>query len=245
MRAVTDALFDTFVFLASLFGGLVAAISGFGIGSILTPLLASRFDMKLAVAIVSLPHIVGTALRLWFLRRHLDRHVLLTFGLASAAGGLTGAVLHTWVGGRLLTIVLGVLLVFAGATGALDITLRFGRRIGLAAGALSGLLGGLVGNQGGIRTGAMLGFDVRKEAFIATSSAVGLLVDGARVPVYLVNHGAELLRVWPIVAIGIAGVVAGTFTGRALLGRIPERAFKRVVSALVLLLGVWLIATAK
>jgi hypothetical protein len=32
------------------------------------------------------------------------------------------------------------------------------------AGAVSGALGGLVGNQGGIRTAAMLGYEVPKES---------------------------------------------------------------------------------
>ena len=44
--------------------GAVASISGFGIGSILTPLLATSIGTKLAVAVVSLPHFIGTALRL-------------------------------------------------------------------------------------------------------------------------------------------------------------------------------------
>lgn len=35
-------------------------------------------------------------------------------------------------------------------------------------------------NQGGIRTAALLGFDVPKEEFVATATAIGLFVDGAR-----------------------------------------------------------------
>ncbi|HEX8154712.1 MAG TPA: sulfite exporter TauE/SafE family protein, partial [Thermoanaerobaculia bacterium] len=133
-------MFETLVFLASLFGGGIAALAGFGIGSVITPFLATRLDMKLAVAAVSIPHIVGTALRLWYLRHDLDRRVMMTFGVASAAGGLTGAVLHSWLAGRALTYILAALLIFAGLTGVLGIQLRFGRTTGLVAGALSGLL---------------------------------------------------------------------------------------------------------
>jgi uncharacterized membrane protein YfcA len=235
---------ETLVFIAALIGAAVASVAGFGIGSILTPLVASRVDMKLAVAVVSIPHVIGTAIRLWFLRAHLDRRVLLSFGVASAAGGLAGAVLHSWLGGRVLTVILAALLIFTGATGLFGITLRFGRRTSLAAGAFSGLLGGLVGNQGGVRTGAMIGFDVRKEAFVATSSAVALFVDGVRVPVYIATEGRALLQLWPVIAISVAGVIAGTFAGRALLGRIPEALFKRVVSGLILVLGIALLAFA-
>ena len=230
--------FDVLVAIAALIAGAIASVAGFGIGSVLTPLLATRFDMKVAVAAVSIPHLIATAVRFWMLRRELDRRVLVAFGITSAGGGLAGALLHTLIGGRALTIVLASALVFTGGIGLAGITLRFGRRMAPVAGFFSGLLGGLVGNQGGIRTAAMLGFDLPKEAFVATSTAVGLVVDGARMPVYVWNEGAALLRMQPTIAIMIAGVVAGTFVGRLALGRIPEPLFKRVVSGLVLILGI-------
>lgn len=236
--------FEVLVVLASLFGGAVASIAGFGIGSIITPLMAAEVGMKLAVAAVAIPHVVGTAVRLVLLRAALDRRILMTFGLASTIGGLTGAILHAWVGGRLLTIILASLLIFSGGTGVLGIVFRFSRRTAYVAGVLSGVLGGLVGNQGGIRAGAMMGFDVRKEAFVATSTAVALIVDGARVPVYLLTEGQALLEIWPLVATATGAVIVGTVAGRLLLRRLNEILFRRVVSALIIALGVWLLFVA-
>lgn len=237
-------IFELLVALASLFGGIVASLAGFGIGSLITPLLAARYGMKLAVAMVAIPHVIGTALRFWFLRKSIDRRVLLTFGAASALGGLAGAILHVWIASRVLAYVLAALLIFAGLTGLLGIQLRFGRTGAWIGGALSGLLGGLVGNQGGIRAGAMLGFNVPKEAFVATSTAVALFIDGARLPVYLWSEGRALQTVWPVVTVSAIAVVAGTIVGRAILGRIPEAAFKRVVSGLILGLGILMLFLA-
>jgi uncharacterized membrane protein YfcA len=231
-------MFETLVAIAAFAGAIVASLAGFGVGSLMTPVLAMRYGMHLAVAMVAIPHVIGTALRFWFLRRSLDRRVLLTFGVTSALGGLTGAVLHSWIAGRALAYILAALLIFAGVTGLLGIQLRFGRGGAWIAGALSGLLGGLVGNQGGIRAGAMLGFDVPKEAFVATATAVALLIDGARVPVYLYTEGHALMNVWRIIAVATVAVLLGTIAGRLILGRIPEATFKRVVSALILLLGI-------
>lgn len=237
-------VFELLVAAASLFGGIVATLAGFGIGSVITPLLAARYGMKLAVAAVAIPHVVGTALRFWFLRKSIDRRVMLSFGVTSALGGLAGAVLHAYIASRALALLLAALLIFAGVTGLLGITIRFGRRGAWVAGALSGMLGGLVGNQGGIRAGAMLGFDVPKEAFIATATAVALFVDGMRVPVYLTTQGRQLVAIWPAVAAATIGVVAGTFAGRAILGRLSETTFRRVVSALLIGLGVSMIFIA-
>ena len=41
--------------------------------------------------------LLATAIRFWMLREHLDKRLLLSFGLTSAAGGLVGALLHTSV----------------------------------------------------------------------------------------------------------------------------------------------------
>jgi uncharacterized membrane protein YfcA len=87
----------TFLALAaavSVLAGGITAVTGFGIGGLLTPLLNTRDDMRVAVATVSIPHLVATALRLWMLRHDIDRRVLKSFGLTSAAGGLTGALVQ-------------------------------------------------------------------------------------------------------------------------------------------------------
>ncbi len=228
---------------AGIVAGAIAAVTGFGIGSLMTPVLGIATGTKLAVAAVAIPHAVGTAQRFWILRRHVDRRVLVGFGIASAVGGLAGALLHTWIESRALGVVFGALLMLAALaelTGWMR-RVRWGRGAAWTAGVASGALGGLVGNQGGIRSAAMLGFEVPKESFVATATAIGLCVDAARLPVYLVTQGHELARLGPLIALGCAAVIAGTWLGVRLLARVPEQAFRRVVAVLLAVLGVTMI----
>ena len=230
-------------FVVAIIAGGIAAMSGFGIGSLLTPLLAVHYGTKLAVAMVSIPHLAGTAARFVGLRKRVDRRVFLNFGILSAVGGLVGALLNARAGSPALAIVFGCLLVFAalsGLTGFVD-RMHFGRRTAWAAGALSGFFGGLVGNQGGIRSAALLGFDIRKEALVATATAIGLIVDGARMPVYLAIESGRIFSAWPVLAITIAGVLLGTFWGVRLLRRIEERTFRKLLFSLILALGVYML----
>jgi len=234
--------FGLLVAVVGLIAAGIASVAGFGIGSLLTPTLALHTGTKLAVAAVSIPHVVGTAQRFWLLRRHVDRRVLLGFGVASALGGLAGALAHAWVSSRALAVVFGVVVAIAGAS---ELTgwmrrVRWGRRAAWAAGGLSGALGGMVGNQGGIRTAALLGFDVPKESFVATATAIGLFVDGARMPVYLATEWRDLLRVWPLIVAATAGVVVGTALGARVLGRLRPDAFRRVVGVLLVALGLYM-----
>jgi hypothetical protein len=226
--------------VAALIAGAIAAIAGFGIGSVLTPVLATQLDVRLAIALVSLPHLAGTLARFVLVRAHIDREVLLGFGAASAVGGLTGAALQSVVQSAALAIVFGALLVFAGVGSLTGFAQRMrfsGRRTALVGGTLSGLLGGLVGNQGGIRAAALLGFDVRRESFVATATAVALIVDGARIPVYLATQGSAIGQRGSLVALLALGAIIGTVAGGWMLRRMPETAFRRVVGALLLVLG--------
>lgn len=241
------AVFVGIAGIASIIAGAIAAVAGFGIGSVLTPVLSLRFDVRLAIAMVSLPHLAGTLVRLILVRAHVDRNVLLGFGVASAIGGLIGAAFQAVVQSSVLAIVFGALLVFAGLGSLTGFTrrMRFGdRKLALLGGALSGLLGGLVGNQGGIRAAALLGFDVDKEAFVATATAVALVVDGARIPVYVATQGGELAAQAPLIGVLAIGAILGTFAGGWTLRRLPEPVFRRVVGVLLMLLGAYTLGRA-
>jgi len=235
--------FDVVVFAVAVLAGAIASISGFAIGSLLTPVLAIKLGTKLAVAAVSIPHLAGTAIRYWKVRADVDRQVLLSFGVTSAIGGLAGALLNGRISSSVLTIVFGLLLIFAGTSGLTGLArrMRFRGPVAWIAGALSGFFGGLVGNQGGIRSAALLGFDLSRDAFVATATAIALFVDGARMPVYLFVEGRELMTIVTIIVVATAGVIAGTLSGTRLLRRIPQRAFDLLVSALITALGIYML----
>jgi len=205
----------------------------------MTPVLALQVDTRLAVAAVAIPHLIGTSLRFGLMHGGVDRRVLWSFGLTSAAGGLAGALLYNEASSRGLTILFGLLLLFAAVSEMTGLArrMRFRGWVAWVAGALSGMLGGLVGNQGGIRSAALIGFDLRKEMFVGTATAIALFVDGARVPVYLYTQHDELRGVLIWIGLAIVGVIAGTLLGVRTLGRIPDIWFRRVLALMLAILG--------
>jgi len=231
---------------AAVLAGAIAAVSGFGIGSLLTPLLMLSMPTAHAVAVLAIPHALATTIRWLRLRSDVDIPTFKQFGVASAVGGLAGAALQASLASPTLTIVLASLLILAGST---ELARRrvplpqtpFWRLLG---GILSGLFGGLVGNQGGIRAAALLGFQLRPRQLVATATASALLVDAARVPIYFLSAGSVIAsntRLWMVVSVG---VTIGTFMGVPILGAIPESTYRRLVGALLLALGLALIAAA-
>jgi uncharacterized protein len=236
-------LFLILILVVSVVSGATAAIAGFGIGSLMTPLFATQLGVPLAVAAVSIPHAIATAVRAWRLRAAISWPVFRSFGVLSAVGGLAGALLYTRVGSRALEIILGMLLI-ATALAALSDWMRRWKPRGVAAhglGFLSGFFGGIAGNQGGLRAAALLTFALTPAAFVATSTAVGLAVDVARMPIYVWRGGAELTTVMAPIGVATVGVLIGTILGeRLLFGLSPER-FRRIVGILIGVLGIWLV----
>lgn len=240
-------MFELALFLVAVLSGATAALVGFGIGSLLTPLLASALGTPLAVAAVGIPHAVATCVRAWRLRRDIDWNVMRGFGVLSAVGGLAGALLYSSLGHRGLTIVLGLLLLAtasAGLTGWNRSWKPAGPWLSLL-GFASGAFGGLAGNQGGLRTAALSAFGLKPLALVATSTAIGVLVDAARTPFYVWRSGAELLALWHWIAIACAGVLAGTFWGERVLRRLPPEVFRWVVHGAIGLLGLGLLASVR
>lgn len=235
-------VFDVLLVVASTLAASVAALSGFGIGSILTPLLATRVDFGLAVAAISIPHVVATSLRCWMLRKHINKEVLIGFGSLSAIGGLAGALFHSMASNPGLTILFALLLVYVGVSGFIgwSKSLTINKKWSSIAGLSSGLLGGLVGNQGGIRSAALLGLDMKKNELVGTATAIGVVVDLARMPVYIYTEGNELLKLWLWIALATAGCIVGTFGGKAALSKLSEEHYRKVLFILIAVLGVYM-----
>jgi uncharacterized membrane protein YfcA len=233
--------FVALIALMSVVAGATASIVGFGIGSLLTPLLAARFGTDLAVAAVALPHLSGGLLRGWRLRHSLDRRVLVRFGILSAIGGLIGALVFAHLEPTVLGRVLGALLVLTASAGVTGWSERWrpGGPLVWVLGALSGFFGGVVGNQGGLRAAALSAFGLKPAVFVATSTVIGVMIDLVRTPIYLYRAGGELARIWPLVALAVVGVLAGTLVGERVLLGLSREGFRQIVSIAVGLLGLW------
>ena len=231
------------VFILAVLSGGTASVAGFGIGSLLTPLLAATFGTATAVAAVAIPHVAATALRCWRLRANIDWSVLRGFGLLSAAGGLVGALLYTRFSNDALTLTLGLLLLSTALATLVDLPsrVRVTRIVVGVLGLLSGFFGGLAGNQGGLRAAAMLSLSLSPVRYVATATATAMLVDIVRTPIYVWRAGGVLTTLVLPLSVATAGVLIGTVLGERILLGLSIRQFRYAIAVLIGLLGLWLV----
>src|SRR3972149_7392882 len=164
-------------------------MTGFGLGTILTPVFLLFYDVKVAILIVAIVHFLNNLLKFSLFSRHLNTDILKRFGVLAITGAFTGAFLQGWMNSGAVKVLLGISLIFLGLKEASGFgeKVRLPKKIDFIGGFLSGLLGGLVGNQGAIRSAYLLNYNIPKETFIATATIIASVVDITRIPLYIFN----------------------------------------------------------
>lgn len=233
------------LFLLCAFGAeVVGTMAGFGAATILTPVAVLFMDVKTAIAIVACFHLFGNASRLVLFRRHLHVRTWGQFGLIGVAFSVLGAGMTAQLPSAVVQLLLGgFLLLYIGATVAVPagVALPPTRWTLMGGGMASGFVAGLIGTGGAIRSACLLAFGLPREAYLATSAAIALVVDATRLPVYLTS-GFMTGDLMPVVASLIGVAVAGAWVGRRLIQRVSVEVFRRFVLAMLAFMGLKLLA---
>jgi uncharacterized membrane protein YfcA len=243
--------------LVALAASLLTLISGFGLGTLLLPVFALFFPIELAVALTAVVHLLNNVFKFGLLWRDADRGVVLRFGVAGIAGAWLGAMLlmrlddlpylypgvHTPVSAT--RVVIGLLMAVFAVLELAPTAKRWALspRWLVPGGAISGFFGGLSGHQGALRSIFLLRSGLGKEAFIATGTAIALLVDLTRIPVYLgrMPQGLVQEQRWLLITTVLASFL-GAWWGKRLIPKITFRSVQVVVGVLLLAIAGALLA---
>lgn len=241
---------------AAFVASLLTLFSGFGLGTLLMPVVAVFFPIAVAVALTALVHLLNNLFKLATLWRWIDGATALRFGAPALLAALPGA----WLLGVLaqapplldyvvlglegtltpVKLAVGVLLVsFAFVEGGgFAERLALGRRWLPAGGLLSGFFGGLSGHQGAFRSAFLLHAGLDTRGFVATNAAIAALVDVARLGVYGLDAEVLLAEVEPTLLLAATvAAFAGVLLGRLGVEKVTLAVVRRLVSVLLLLLG--------
>jgi uncharacterized membrane protein YfcA len=237
--------FEIPVFLVATFAGaLVAGLSGFAFGLVVSSVwLYILTPLQTATLIIAFGLIVqGYAV--WKLRAALDWKKLWPFVLGAALGVPVGVGVLTWANPAHVRAGVGALLVLYSLYALLRPTLApvkaGGAVADVGAGFLNGLLGGITGLAGifvtiwcGLRGWPK---DVQRTVFQPVAVATFLMS-----ALWIGARGAIAADTIKLFLIGLPALLAGTWLGLKLFGRLNEAAFRKVVLVLLLASGAVLI----
>ena len=238
MDIATTALFLGVVLIAD----LVGTIAGFGTATTLTPAAGWFFDLKSAILVVAILHIVSNAFKVALFRR-VHWEVFIPFGAASVVASFAGAQVWANADASALEMFLGLFLIGYSAYSLTHkfITMPPKLRVALGGGIASGLSAGILGTGGALRAMFLNAFTLHKESYVATAALLAIVTDITRIPIYLQNGVAVGGRLLSIVALAAPVSFLGTWLGRRLVAVIPVAAFRQVVLMALLLVGIKLV----
>lgn len=232
---------EILLFLACAFiAEVIGTMAGFGAATILTPIAVLFMDIKSAIAIVACFHLFGNSSRVFLFRQSINKKIWLQFGLIAICFSVIGAFLSAYLPSAVIILAFGVfLLIYVGFSvfAAERIRLKPKPTTLLGGGVLSGFIAGLIGTGGAVRSACLMVFGLTKEAYIGTSASIALVVDAARIPVYVAGGFITSDKV-PVLCSLIAVAFAGSWTGKRLVKKISTKVFHRFVLTMLGLMGI-------
>ena len=87
------------VSIAALLASALSLFSGFGLGTLLMPVVAIFFPVDIAIAVTALVHLANNIFKVVLLGKKANPSVLLRFGLPAMITAFLGALLLGWLAG--------------------------------------------------------------------------------------------------------------------------------------------------
>lgn len=234
--------------------------SGFGLGTILTPVFALFFPVSTAIAMTAVVHLANNLFKIGLVGRDAHWPTVMRFGLPAALAAVVGASLLAQVSalaplfeyvlwGRnhaVTPVKLSIGLVIS-VFAVLELSPAFARlafpaRWLAVGGLLSGFFGGLSGNQGALRSAFLIKAGLSKESYVGTGAACTVLVDMVRLAVY----GIAFQTTWgtalssdtgALVFAATVSAFLGAYFGKRLLKKVTLRAVELTVAIMMVVVG--------
>lgn len=245
--------------IAAFLTAILTFFSGFGLGTILTPVFVFFFPVDVAIALTGVVHFTNNVFKISLVGKHADKAVLIRFGIPAILASFLGAwlllrltdlpsVYEYQINGSIYSVtpiklVIAILLmVFS----ILEIIpwfqrLQFKKNKLPIGGVLSGFFGGLSGIQGAIRSAFLLKSGLSKEGYIATGVVIASLVDITRLAVYASRFSeANLTSNIPLVLSATISAIIGAYIGKKLLKKITLKFIQTLVAIMLIIISIGL-----
>ena len=242
--------------IAAFLTSLLTLFSGFGLGTLLMPVFAIFFPVKLAVGMTAIVHFFNNMFKLVLFGKHASKSIVFKFGIPAILGSLLGAFTLIHLSGlpplltfpfanheahvTLIKLVVAFLMIGFAVIELLPRfqSMSFNQKYISTGGLVSGFFGGISGHQGALRSAFLIRCNLPKASFIASGVVIACLVDLTRLSVYA-SHLAKGGISSNIQLIGCATLFAflGIWTGNRFIEKVTMKSVQVVVSILLILIA--------
>lgn len=239
-------VFTIFITLLALLANIVGTVSGFGVSTIMTPILLFFLPFPETILLVCIIHWFHDVWKMGFFWHGIDWKLFLYFGVPTIIATFLGALLVSSEQSALLSALLGLFLIGSVAVMYLlpYMAIPYNWVSSTVGGLLSGFFAGIFGIRGAVRSVFLAAFDLHKATFIGTTGAISLLLDSTRFVTYFFINGLRVESLpWWVFSFFVAASFVGAYIGYLIVDKIPQDKFRFVVAAFLLLVGIKLLVT--
>lgn len=245
--------------LTALFASLLTFFSGFGLGTILLPVLALFFPVDIAIALTGIVHLLNNLFKILLIGKYTALKVVFKFGLPAIIAAFAGAELlitltetepikEYSIGESIFYItpaklIIAILMITFSIVELLPKFkgLHFKENKLFLGGLLSGFFGGLSGHQGALRSAFLIKLGLSKESFIATGVVIACLIDFTRLSVYFNNLiGTGITDNVNLLISATLSAFIGAYLGSRLLKKVTLDFIQTFVALMILLIAIGL-----
>lgn len=250
------------ILLISIVAFLVAILtffSGFGLGTLLTPIMMIFFPVEVAIALTGVVHFSNNLFKLVLVGKNFDKEVVLRFGIPAVIFAFIGALLLVKIPNMQplysyqlfentfevfpMKLIVAIFMLFFAVVDLIPFfnNLQFDKSKLPIGGALSGFFGGLTGAQGALRSAFLIRAGLSKEAFIATTVVISSFVDFTRLGVYSTRIlNLDLKENFPLLICATLSAMIGAFIGNKLLKKVTLKFLQISVATLLIIISIGL-----
>ena len=247
------------IIIVSIIAFLVAILtffSGFGLGTILTPVFMFFFPVELSIALTGVVHFFNNIFKIILVGRNANREVLIKFGIPAVIAALIGSAIliniadapplfdyslgDSLIEVSMVKFIISLLLIIFASMDLIPYfgDLTFDKNKLPIGGIMSGFFGGLSGNQGALRSAFLIKAGLSKEAFIGTAVVVSTFVDFTRLSVYATRFSqAGLIDNLNLVLCATLAGITGSFVGNKLLKKVTLKRLQSFVAVMLILIA--------
>ena len=223
--------------LAALLASTLAAVTGFGGAAVLLPALVALFGIREAVPILTVAQLIGNASRVWFNRAEVNWRVVGWFALGAVPFALLGGFLFAKAPLAALTRLLGAFLLLVVVWRHIHPkpkSFPVASFAGIGAGA--SFLSALLGSVGPIMAPFFLAYGLVKGAYISTEALSTVVMHIVKLIAY--RQAAVLTLSDALIGLGLGPVmILGSFLGKRILDRLPEKVFVAIIEGVLIVAG--------
>ena len=241
--------------IVAFLAALLTFFSGFGLGTILTPVMLIFFPPEIAISLTGIVHFCNNIFKLTIIGSQFNKEVLIKFGIPAVIFAFAGSYALFFISNDTLfthhlfvkktdvsyvQFFIAIILIFFALIDLIPFfkKLKFNKSILPIGGILSGFFGGLTGNQGALRSAFLIKMNLEKSVFIATTVVISFFVDLTRISVYISKiKDFEISNYLILGLAAIVSAIAGSFIGFKSLKKITLNFIRNLVAIMILLIA--------